>query len=109
MPNRNLPDVNPIALSPNVASIVAGLGGEPFLAEIGARNLSYDGTHVGFTLTRPCPKQVRIVTIQAQGPIKMECFGSIKPVGHDPPPGRSSFDCPRVFDTQYQGPNRGRY
>jgi hypothetical protein len=66
---------------PNAVSILAGLGGEEFLAGLGACNFWYDGSQVTFTLSRTCPKRVRLVTISVEpvGSYKIDCFGWITP------------------------------
>ena len=83
--------------SPKVASILARLGGEKFLAGIGARNFCCDESQVSFTFTRNCPKQVRLVTISVEpfGSYKIDCFGWIKPGTLTPPRAGSTSVHPR--------------
>jgi hypothetical protein len=66
---------------PAAVSILARLGGEEFLAGIGAGNFWYDDDQVSFTLSRTCAKRVRLVTISVEpvGSLKIDCFGWITP------------------------------
>jgi len=60
-------------------TIVAHLGGENVLAQIGARDFFSDGARLSFRLSPANPKGVRSVVISAQtnGLFSMECFGEI--------------------------------
>jgi hypothetical protein len=61
--------------------IVSHLGGEAKLAEIGARGVFADESHVSFKLVRPNPRRVHTVTIarQPDGLYAMSCFGALTP------------------------------
>ena len=48
------------------ALIIDYLGGEQFLASLGARDFAIDDTHVGFTLVHDNPKKVHSVTITVE-------------------------------------------
>ena len=61
--------------------IIDHLGGEQFLASLGARDFAIDDTHVGFTLVHDNPKKVHSVTItvEPQGGFKVSCYGRLAP------------------------------
>ena len=63
----------------DAASIVAHLGGEDFLAGLGARNFVVDDAHLSFTLVHDNPKHVHSVTISKEphGHFKVTCYGRI--------------------------------
>ena len=46
--------------------IIDHLGGEQFLASLGARDFAIDDTHVGFTLVHENPKKVHSVAITVE-------------------------------------------
>jgi len=62
------------------ASIIAHLGGDDFLAGLGARNFVVDDTHFSFTLIHDNPKGVHSVTISKEPDedFKVICFGQIR-------------------------------
>ena len=62
------------------ALIIDHLGGEKFLASLGARDFVIDETHVGFTLVHDNPKKVHSVTITVEpGGFKVSCYGRLAP------------------------------
>ena len=62
------------------ALIIDHLGGEQFLASLGARDFVIDETHVGFTLVHDNPKKVHSVTITVEpGGFKVSCYGRLAP------------------------------
>ena len=62
------------------ALIIDHLGGEQFLASLGARDFVIDETHVGFTLVHENPKKVHSVTITVEpGGFKVSCYGRLAP------------------------------
>ena len=63
------------------ALIIDHLGGEQFLASLGARDFVIDETHVGFTLVHANPKKVHSVTItiEPHGGFKVLCYGRLAP------------------------------
>jgi len=69
------------------ASIISHLGGEDFLATLGARDFFVDDTHVSFTLIRANRKGVHSVTISIEphGTFKIACYGRIVPGSLHPP------------------------
>jgi hypothetical protein len=66
---------------PDSSLIFGHLGGEKFLASLGARDFAIDGTHLSFTLVHGNPKGVHSVTISAEshGDFKICCYGRILP------------------------------
>ena len=62
-----------------VALIIDHLGGEKFLASLGARNFVTDDTHLSFTFAHDNPKGVHSVTISIEpnGSFRMTCYGRI--------------------------------
>ena len=67
--------------SSSAALIMGHLGGEKFLAGLGARNFAVDDTHFSFTLIHDNPKGVHSVTISIEphGGFKVACYGQIVP------------------------------
>jgi hypothetical protein len=65
--------------SSGAALILDHLGGEKFLADLGARDFAIDDTHLSFTLVHNNPRGVHSVTIsvEPQGGFKVACFGRI--------------------------------
>lgn len=63
MDEASRPNLGGVSETPRAESIVAHLGGEAFLADIGARDFLYGDTQVSFTLWRDCPKHAHLVTI----------------------------------------------
>jgi hypothetical protein len=62
------------------ALIIDHLGGEKYLASLGARDFVIDETHVGFTLVHDNPKKVHSVTITVEpGGFKVSCYGRLAP------------------------------
>ena len=62
------------------ALIIDHLGGEKYLASLGARDFVIDETHVGFTLVHDNPKNVHSVTITVEpGGFKVSCYGRLAP------------------------------
>jgi hypothetical protein len=61
--------------------IIDHLGGEQFLASLGARDFAIDDTHVGFILVHSNPKNVHSVTItvESHGGFKVLCYGRLAP------------------------------
>ena len=61
--------------------IIDHLGGEQFLASLGARDFVIDEAHVGFTLVHDNPKKVHSVTITVEphGGFKVLCYGRLAP------------------------------
>lgn len=61
--------------------VVAHLGGEARLKNLGARVYATDETHVSVKLLHPNPRGVRSVTITARpgGNFAMDCFGPFRP------------------------------
>ena len=61
--------------------IIDHLGGEQFLASLGARDFVIDDTHVGFILVHNNPKNVHSVTItlEPHGGFKVLCYGRLAP------------------------------
>lgn len=61
--------------------IIDHLGGEQFLASLGARDFAIDEAHVGFTLIHGNPKNVHSVTItiEPNGEFKVLCYGRLPP------------------------------
>jgi hypothetical protein len=62
-------------------SIVAHLGGEDFLAGLGARNFVVDDTHLSFILVHDNSQGVHSITISIEphGNCKVTCYGRITP------------------------------
>ncbi|HSB96258.1 MAG TPA: hypothetical protein VLC91_07415 [Spongiibacteraceae bacterium] len=67
--------------SAGAALIIDHLGGEKFLAGLGARDFVIDGTHFSFTLVHDNSKGVHSVTIsiEPRGGFKVACYGRIVP------------------------------
>jgi hypothetical protein len=65
----------------DAALIVEHLGGQNFLASLGARDFVIDDTHLSFTLVHDNPKRVHSVTIsiETRGGFKVACYGRIVP------------------------------
>jgi len=61
--------------------ILDHLGGEKFLASMGARDFATDDTHLSFTLVHGNLKGVHSVTISVEphGDFKVWCYGRISP------------------------------
>ena len=61
--------------------IIDHLGGEKFLADLGARDFVVDEGHVGFTFIHDNPKKVHSVTItiEPHGGFKVLCYGRLTP------------------------------
>ena len=68
-----------MASSHLVDTIVAHLGGEHVLRQIGAREFFADGARVSFRLSHANPKGVRSVVISSEphGFFAMECYGEV--------------------------------
>lgn len=66
---------------PGCSLILDHLGGEKFLASLGARDFATDDTHLSFTLVHDNPKGIHSVTISAEphGDFKVWCYGRISP------------------------------
>ena len=64
-----------------VALIIDHLGGENFLASLGARDFVDDDSHLSFTLVHDYPKGVHSVTISIEpnGSFKVASYGRIAP------------------------------
>lgn len=67
--------------SAGAAVIIGHLGGEKFLAGLGARDLVVDGTHFSFTLVHDNPRGIHSVTISIEphGGFRVVCYGRIPP------------------------------
>ena len=65
----------------DAALIVEHLGGEKFLASLGARDFVIDDTHLSFTLVHDNTERVHSVTvsIEPHGGFKVACYGRIVP------------------------------
>lgn len=61
--------------------IIDHLGGEQFLASLGARDFAIDEAHVDFTLVHGNPKNVHLVTItiEPNGEFKVLYYGRLPP------------------------------
>ena len=61
--------------------IIDHLGGEQFLASLGARDFAIDDAHVGFILVHSNPKNVHsaTITIEPHGGFKVLCYGRLAP------------------------------
>lgn len=68
-------------MNSQLAAIIVHLGGEDFLAGLGARNFVVDDTHLSFTLVHDNSKGVHSVTISKEpwGDFKVICYGRITP------------------------------
>ena len=66
---------------PDSSQILDHLGGEKFLASVGARDFVTDGTHLSFTLVHDNLKGIHSVTISVEphGDFKVWCYGRISP------------------------------
>jgi len=63
------------------ASIIDHLGGEGFLAGLGARDFVIDDSHVSFTLVHDNPKGVHsvVISIEPHASFKVTCYGRVRP------------------------------
>jgi hypothetical protein len=67
-------------MSPSGAALIIDhLGGENFLASLGARHFVIDDRHFSFTLVHDNPKGVHSVAISMEpyGSFKMTCYGRL--------------------------------
>ncbi len=63
------------------AVIVEHLGGEKFLATLGARDFAIDDSSFGFTFVHDNPKGVHsvVILVEPRGGFKVICYGRIAP------------------------------
>ena len=67
-------------MSPSGAALIVDhLGGENFLASLGARHLVIDDRHFSFSLVHGNPKGIHSVaiSIEPDGSFKMTCYGRL--------------------------------
>lgn len=84
-----------MASAPTAASIIVHLGGEEFLARLGARHFVTDENHLSFILIHDTPRNVHSVSIsiEANGNFKVTCYGRIVPGSlHAPILGTATAD-----------------
>ena len=81
-----------MASSHLVEAVVAHLGGEHVLAQIGASDFFSDGARVSFRLSHANPKGVRsvVISVQPNSLFRMECYGEVAPGTLTAPPAGSA-------------------
>jgi hypothetical protein len=70
-----------MTLASRAALIIDHLGGEKFLASLGARDFAIDDTHLGFTLVHDNPRGVHsvMISVEPHGGFKVSCYGPLVP------------------------------